>query len=367
MGTEASITINGQSICAREGASIMEVADKVGIYIPRLCYHPELPPGPGTKANQLVHRHGEINADKNSHEKTFDGCNLCFVEIEGKGTFLSCNTPVADGMIIHTDTAEVIQLRKDNLAQILSKHPHACFVCPERNGCDREECTMGVDEDGRCCAKFDDCEFRMVCEHVTLREDISQYAFRSIPVVNTPFFTYDANLCIGCTRCVRVCEKLQGKRVIGFTFHNGGIAIGTHGPSHRESGCAFCGGCVTVCPTGALMDKGLNWKKKDELKLTPVILPPEDNLELTEENIASIPEISGVYQLYNEKQEVIFICGTSDICSDLQERSRSVENAKFFSYEEHGMYTMRENEMLEKFLKKHGQLPEVNDEIADLY
>jgi NADH dehydrogenase/NADH:ubiquinone oxidoreductase subunit G len=367
VGTEAFITIDNRVVRVSEGASIMEAADAAGIYIPRLCYHPALPPGPGTKAGPRVYRHGEINADINPHDKAYEGCKICFVEIDGRGPCLSCSTPVADGMVIHTDTAAVIKLRKDNLARILSLHPHACFICAEKDGCDREECTMGVDEDGRCCAKFDDCEFRMVCEHVTLREDVSQYAFRDIPVVNTPFFSYDANLCIGCTRCVRACEKLQGKRVIEFTFQNDGIIVGTHGPSHRESGCAFCGGCVTVCPTGAMMDKGLTWKKKAELKLAPVILPPEDNLELTEENIAKVPDISGVYQLYNEKQEVIFICGTDNIHRHLQEKSKSVGNARFFSYEEHGMYTMRENEMLEKFLKKHRQLPEVNDEIADLY
>ncbi|HUI92709.1 MAG TPA: 2Fe-2S iron-sulfur cluster-binding protein [Chitinivibrionales bacterium] len=367
MGKEASITIDRHVLRAREGATVMEAADTAGIYIPRLCYHPALPPGPGTKAVHRVFRHGEIDADPNSHDNTYAGCNICIVEIEGRGTSPSCTTPVEDGMAIRTKSAALKEMRRDNLARILAHHPHACFVCAEQEGCDREECTMGVDEDCRCCAKFDDCEFRQVCGHVTLKEDISQYAFRNIPVVNTPFFTYDANLCIGCTRCVRACEKTEGKRVIGFALRKGEIIVGTVGPSHRESGCAFCGACVTVCPTGALMDKGLAWKKKAELRLAPVILPPEDDLAMTEENVAKVPEVNGVYQLFDDKQEVIYIRGTDNVRRDLQEKWKSVAKARFFRYEEHGMYTMRETEMLEHFLKKHGKLPEVNDEIADLY
>jgi ferredoxin len=160
---------------------------------------------------------------------------------------------------------------------------------------------------------------------------------------------------------------MQGKRVIGFTYNNEEFVFGTTGPSYKESGCVYCGACVSVCPTGALMDKGLVWKKKAELTLASVILPPEDDRELTEENINKIPGISGVYQLLDEKREIIFIHGADNIGEDLREKVKSVEKARFFRYEEHGMYSMRENEMLEKFLKKYGVMPEVNNEISDLY
>jgi hypothetical protein len=115
------------------------------------------------------------------------------------------------------------------------------------------------------------------------------------------------------------------------------------------------------------MDKGLAWKKKAELKLAPVILPPEDERELTAYNVDAVPEISGVYELLDEKQKVIYIRGADNIRSDLQGKWKMVDKARFFRYEEHGMYTMRENEMVEKFLTKYGRLPEVNNEIADLY
>jgi ferredoxin len=206
-----------------------------------------------------------------------------------------------------------------------------------------------------------------VSEYIEVKNDVTQYTFRNLPLTETPFFTLDPNLCVGCARCVRACERVSGKQVMGFVFRNGEFVVGTAETSHKESGCVYCGACVAVCPTGALMDKGLPWKKKAELKLAPVILPPEDDLELTEENIKKVPEASGVYQLLNEKQEVIYIRGADNIRMDLEEKWQTVEKARFFRYEEHGMYTMRENEMVEKFLKKYGKLPEVNNEISDLY
>jgi ferredoxin len=367
MDKEITLSIDGREVHSPEGAWIIEAADAAGIYIPRLCHHPDLAPGPGTKADSRIYRCGESIVDHGSGGKTYGGCNICVVGIKGKGIHPSCSTPVSDGMVITTNTGELREMRRDNLAELLALHPHACILCAERDGCDREECTLGVERNCRCCQKFDDCEFRAVSEYATIKEDVSQYVFKNIPVVDTPFFTFNANLCIGCTRCVRACEKMHGKRVIGFAFHYGTVAVGTIAPSHRESGCVFCGACVTVCPTGALMDKGLAWKKKAELKLIPVVLPPEDERELTEDNIKAVPDISGVYELLDEKRQVLYIRGADNIRSDLRTKWKTVDNARYFRYEEHGMYTMRENEMVEKFLKKYGRLPEVNNEIADLY
>lgn len=366
MAKEITISIDSHEVTSLEGTLVIEAADKAGIYIPRLCHHPDLPRGPGTKADPRVYRHGEISADRNS-PATYDGCNICIVDIEGKGIVPACTTPVEQGMVVHTGAATLKEIRIKNLARLLSLHPHSCILCSSRGGCDREECTQGVQTQSRCCSKFDDCEFQKVSEYVTIKGDVSQYIFKDIPVVETPLFTVNSNLCIGCTRCIRACEKLQGKRVIGFTYHNGEFVLGAIGPSYKESGCVYCGACVAVCPTGALADKGLPWKKKDELKFSSVMLPPEDDFEVTEENINNIPEVNGVYQLFDEKNEIIFIQGAENIRKALQEKLPSVGKARFFRYEEHGMYTMRENEMIEKYLKKYGTLPEVNNEISDLY
>ena len=90
-------------------------------------------------------------------------------------------------------------------------------------------------------------------------------------------------------------------------------------------------------------------------------------IEINEENINSIPAISGVYQLFNVNRETIYIRGVENVRTDLEEKLKSVEKARFFRYEEHDMYSIRENELLAKFLKKHGALPEINNEISDLY
>jgi formate hydrogenlyase subunit 6/NADH:ubiquinone oxidoreductase subunit I len=367
MGTAAIITIDNRRTEVRQGASVLETADAAGIYIPRLCHHPDLTPGPGTRAEPRVYRDGQIFEGSAPQHAEYEGCGICVTEIEGRGPCLSCATAAEDGMVVRTDTAAVKELRRDRLARLFARHPHACLVCSEREGCDREGCTEGVNRQERCCSKFDDCEFQRVCAYVTIRQDVPQYIHSAARVVQTPLFTMDPDLCIECTRCVRACEKVQGKRVIGFAVHDGGLVVGTIGPSHKESGCVFCGACVSVCPTGALMDKGLPWKKKAQLSFSPVRLPPEDDLAFTEENVSKAPGTSGVFQLFDEEQNVICIRGTENMRAGLRELLQSVQNARFFRCEEHGMYTMRETEMLEAFLKKHGKLPEVNDEIADLY
>ncbi|MBN2567803.1 MAG: (2Fe-2S)-binding protein [Deltaproteobacteria bacterium] len=367
MGKEITISIDNRGIQSREGISILEAADQAGIYIPRLCHYPDLQPGPGTKSENLVYRGGRPCANDSTPDSHYKGCNICIVEIEGRGCCPSCATVVEDGMVIHSDDAAVRKLRIESLMRIIALHPHACLLCAEKEGCDRQECTQGTEKHERCCPKFDFCELRKVSEYVTIRDDVSKYFFRDIPAANTAFFTINANFCIGCTRCVRACEKTAGKRVIGFVYRSGEFIHGTLGTSYKESGCVLCGACVEVCPTGALMDKGLPWKKKERLNFAPVILPPQDCCECTEENIEKVPEDSGIYELIDEKHAVILIRGASDVRQDLREMLKTVGKARFFRYEEHSMYTMRETEMLEKYLKKYGKLPEVNDEISDLY
>ena len=85
MGKEVTISIDNHEITTEEGFSILRAADTAGIYIPRLCDHPDLPPGPGTKAESRVYRCGEINGDNNSSDTTYEGCNICIIEIEGRG------------------------------------------------------------------------------------------------------------------------------------------------------------------------------------------------------------------------------------------------------------------------------------------
>ena len=260
-----TITIDGKEVQTKEGATVLEAAQGVGIYIPALCYHPDLPPAPGMKIDSQIYRGGELIQEGSPNPSEFEGCQLCVVEIEGMESFVTaCNNPAADGMIVHTNTPQVQKLRRDNLAKILAKHPHACLVCAEREGCSKEPCSLKVPVNERCCDKFGNCELQRVAEYIGIEEDVPRYVFRELPVEETPLSIRDHNLCISCGRCVRVCRDVRGVEALGVTYNGEEYIVGTLGPSLKESECKFCGACVEVCPTGALMDKDLRWPASEE-------------------------------------------------------------------------------------------------------
>ncbi|TET56833.1 hypothetical protein E3J51_04275 [Candidatus Bathyarchaeota archaeon] len=102
-----------------------------------------------------------------------------------------------------------------------------------------------------------------------------------------------------------------------------------------------------------------------QIKASP--LPPENWLKLDASTVANVPETNGVYQLLNENNEVIYIKGTMNLRKELQEQLTTNREAKHFLYEEAKMFTTRESELLQQFLKKHGKLPRQNVDIDDLY
>ena len=250
------LTIDDLEVEAAEEETILAAARRADIYIPALCAHPDLSPAPGRKASKAVFINGELSEGTNEG-KEFEGCRLCVVQIEGRpGSHLSCNTPVAEGMIVHTNTSELQGVRRDELAKILAKHPHACLICPHREGCSLTQCSSNVPEEERCCPKFNSCELRKVAEYIGMRTDIPRYTFRNLPIIkDAPLFFHDYNLCIGCLRCVRICRDIRGADAIDFIYRDNEVLVGTTAPSREEAGCRFCTACVEVCPTGALRDK----------------------------------------------------------------------------------------------------------------
>lgn len=172
-------------------------------------------------------------------------------------------------MKVYTDTPQVVDARKRELMRILAKHPHACLICAQKEGCTREPCSTDVPVDERCCPKFGDCELERIAEYVGIREDTPRYVPQHLPVIeDEPLFLRDHNLCIGCTRCVRACQELRGVGALGFVFKNGEVIVGTIASTLKDSDCKFCGACVEVCPTGALMDKELKAANR-EVDLVP--------------------------------------------------------------------------------------------------
>jgi NADPH-dependent glutamate synthase beta subunit-like oxidoreductase/Na+-translocating ferredoxin:NAD+ oxidoreductase RNF subunit RnfB len=263
------LSINNVEVEVEKGSTILEAARKANFYIPSLCYHPDLVPPSRIRATNVVYR-GNEKIEGDAPEKEFEGCNLCLVEVEGKGELVkACDTLVIKGIKVYTDTERVKEARKEKLMQILTKHPHACLVCAQKEGCTREPCSTNVPVAERCCPKFGNCELEKVAEYIGIREDTPRYVPANLPIVqDEPLFIRDYNLCIGCTRCVRACQELRGVKALGFVYHNGEVYVGTVAPSLKDSACRFCGACVEVCPTGALMDKEIKAGER-EVSLVP--------------------------------------------------------------------------------------------------
>jgi len=266
------LTIDNVEVEAEEGKTVLEAAQSAGIYIPALCAHPDLPPAPGAKADSVVYLGAQLYQSSDSNGE-YGGCRLCIVEVEGMEQIqTSCTLPVAEGMTVSTNADQVQELRRENLKAILARHPHACLTCSQREGCiPFESCPNNLPVLERCCSKLGHCELQSVAEYIGIRDDTPRYIPRGLPTVrDDPLFIQDYSLCIGCTRCVRVCRDLRGIGALGFVSRDGEIIAGTLAPSLKESGCKFCGACVEVCPTGALLDLDVK-RAEREAALVPCI------------------------------------------------------------------------------------------------
>ncbi|TET69490.1 MAG: FAD-binding protein [Candidatus Aminicenantes bacterium] len=255
---KVKLTVDGQQIEAGKGQTILAAALAAGIYIPHLCYHPDLPSFEATPPVEVCYR-GPNAYRTDSKDKKYEGCGLCLVKIKDKEEpVLSCLTQVEEGLEVLTTTEQIEALRQKNLVSVFTHHPHACLTCAQKEGCSLTQCSTNVPEEERCCPQFDFCELRKVAEHIGLKEDITRYVHRQLYTEeDKPLFIRDYNLCIGCLRCVRVCGEVIGANALGYVVVGNEIIVGTTQSSLEESCCRYCGVCVEVCPTGALSDKEL--------------------------------------------------------------------------------------------------------------
>ena len=263
---QVSLVINGQKIEVTAGVTILEAAKVADVYIPTLCYHPDLLAAKGAEAVPAVYQ-GARKIENAMPEAPGKGCGLCVVELIGQTDLVaSCVTEVTEGMVVITENGRVKSERQENLIPILERHRHACLTCAQQEGCSRSQCSANVPENERCCTRFGHCELQNVANYIGISPATPKWVPTDLPILDDqPLFVRDYNLCIGCTRCVRACRGLKGIEAIGFVFDEKGLVqIGTLGPSLEESACKFCTACVEVCPTGALMDKSLRPGKKEE-------------------------------------------------------------------------------------------------------
>ena len=206
-----SLTINGKNVEVEPNQTILDAAKQAQINIPTLCHHPKLFP--------------------------YGACRLCLVEVQGARTLVpSCTTPVANNMVVQTDSERVKTARKFVLSMLFSERNHFCMYCQATDG---------------------DCEL----QNSAYAEDMTHWPFTPpyspfAMDASHPDFVLDNNRCILCRRCVRVCGELVGNFTLGFEERgSSSFLVADDGVPLGKSTCISCGNCVQFCPTGALLDR----------------------------------------------------------------------------------------------------------------
>lgn len=201
------MTIDGLPVTVPKGTLVIEAARRVGVMIPHFCYHPKLKP------------------DAN--------CRMCLVEIEKMPKLqTSCSTPVAEGMAVRTATTVVNDAHKSVLEFILANHPLDCPVC---------------DQGGRCDLQDFSHEYTATASRFVETKRIFQKEYFS-PLIETQM-----NRCVQCLRCVRYCDEVMDVKALAPAGRGTMTEIKHFGPHALD--CEFCGGCVQICPVGAITSR----------------------------------------------------------------------------------------------------------------
>ena len=218
------IEINGQSIRAREGSMLIDVADDAGVAIPRFCYHKKL----SVAAN----------------------CRMCLVEVTGAPKALpACATPITDGMKVFTKSPKALAAQKAVMEFLLINHPLDCPICDQGGECELQDVSMLYGQD---ISRFNEGK-RIVGDH-----DIGS-------LVQT-----DMTRCIHCTRCVRFGQEVAGIMELGATGRGEHMEIGTYVAKAMIS--ELSGNVIDLCPVGALTSKPYRYTARAwELSATPSI------------------------------------------------------------------------------------------------
>jgi len=218
----ATLKINGVEVTVPEGNTILEAAKANGIAIPTLCYLEGL--------------------------TSYGGCRLCLVEIIGSPKlFPACATPVSTGMEVVTNSDRLKDYRKMSIQMLLAERTHICSVCIADDHCELQQLAnqLGVD-------------------HVTLERN-----WTALEIDSThDFLVIDRNRCILCTRCIRVCDEIEGVHTLDLKLRgkDAQLIMDLDERWGNSCSCTSCRKCAKVCPVGAIYIEGepiSHTKRKD--------------------------------------------------------------------------------------------------------
>jgi bidirectional [NiFe] hydrogenase diaphorase subunit len=229
-----TLTINGRMVSAGEDATILDVARENDIAIPTLCHFAGLS------------EHG--------------ACRLCLVEVSGSSKLQpSCMTRAAEGMVITTDSDQLKSYRRQIVELLLAERNHVCSVCVANRQCELQDLAVS-----------------MGLHHVRYEPQAPQLSMDA----SHPRYILDHNRCVLCTRCIRVCDEIEGAHTWDLKGRGRHTLVisDLNEPWGQSESCTSCGKCVRVCPTGALFEKGASATNKDPHFVTYLRMAREQKL-----------------------------------------------------------------------------------------
>lgn len=189
--------------------NLLELCRKAGIELPTFCYHSEI--------------------------SIYGACRMCMVEVEGRGIVPACSTKAEGGMVVHTNTKQIREMRKMIIELMLASHDQSCTTC----------------------AKSGDCRLQSIAKQL----GVTKVRFKQVNEIKPVDYSSDAILrdpskCVLCGDCVRVCKEIQSVGALDFAYRGAKAQVGTSfNKGIGEVECVNCGQCVKVCPVGALTPK----------------------------------------------------------------------------------------------------------------